>query len=222
MKSLTRLLGTATVAAILVAAPLLAQDVNIDYDHSYQFNRMKSYSWGKIQATDPLVEPRISADIDHVIQGYGFNESAKDKKGDVIITAIEANNPQQYVAFYRGLAPLDWHRSWGGGGFSDGVTALRQIHGGTLIVDIYDGATGKLVWRGIAAGGESAAVGDRPGQGKMGFDPTTPKEKTNQDNIDREVKTMFADYPPKSGGPIPPNQEEVPPSPSSTPRTSPN
>jgi len=200
---------------------LLAQDVNVDYDHSYQFNKMKSYSWGKIQATDPLVEPRIATAIDHVIQGYGFSESAKDKKGDVIITAIEANNPQQYVAFYRGMSDLDWHRSWGSGGFSDAVAQPRQIHGGTLIVDIYDGATKKLVWRGTAAEGKPAG-GDRPGQGQLGFDPTTPKEKTSEDNVDKAVKTMFANYPPKSGGPIAPNQQEVPPSASSVPFTSPN
>ena len=71
-------------------------------------------------------------------------------------------------------------------------------------MDIYDGATKKLVWRGIAAQGISA------------------KERANEDNVDKAVNTMFANYPPKSGGPIPPNQHEVPPSASSTPLTSPN
>lgn len=204
--TLAKSLGSAFFAALLIGigAPLLAQDVNVDYDHTYQFNKAKSYSWGKLQVTDPLVEPRVAAAIDHVIQGYGFNEMAKDKKGDVIITAIEVNNSQQYVAFYRGMSNLDWRRGWGSGGFSESVAQPRQIHGGTLIVDVYDGATGKLVWRGIAAEGLAA------------------KERVNQDNVDKAVKTMFADYPPKSGGPMPPNQQEVPPSPSSTPLTSPN
>ncbi len=199
-----KLLGTAAFVAILVGAPLFAQDVNVDYDHSYQFNKTKSYSWGKIQVSDPALEPRVAIAIDHVIQGYGFNESDKDKKGDIIVTAVEANNPRQYVAFYRGMSGLDWHRGWGSGGFSDTAAQLRQIHGGTLIVDIYDGATKKLVWRGIAAQGISS------------------KERANEDNVDKAVNTMFANYPPKSGGPIPPNQHEVPPSASSTPLTSPN
>jgi hypothetical protein len=202
--ALARSLGITFIAAILFGAPLLAQDVNTDYDHSYQFNKAKSYSWGKLQVSDPLVEPRVAAAIDHVIQGYGFNEMAKDKKGDVIITAIEASSPQQYVAFYRGMPNVDWRRGWGSGGFSESATQPRQIHGGTLIVDIYDGATGKLVWRGTAAEGIAS------------------KERVNQDNVDKAVNTMFADYPPKSGGPMPPNQHEVPPSPSSTPLTSPN
>jgi hypothetical protein len=203
MAKLQRLLLAAGLAAVLAGVPLLAQDVNVDYDHTYPFNHMKSYSWGKIQTTDPLLEPRVAAAIDHVIQGYGFNESAKDKKGDVVVTAVLANNPQQYTAFYRDLN-LDWRRGWGGGGFSESANSLRQVHGGTLVVDIYDGATGKLIWRGTAA------------------ERIASKERVSQDNVDKAVDTMFADYPPKSGGPIPPNQHEVPPSASSTPSTSPN
>lgn len=204
MTRFTSLLGTAGVAFLLMGAPLLAQDITVDYDHSYQFNKMQSYSWDKLEATDPLLEPRLAAAVDHVIQGYGFNETSKDKKGDVIITAVVAKNSRQYVAFYRSATDLDWHRGWGGGGFSESATSLRQLHGGTLVVDVYDGATGKLVWRGTAAEG------------------IAPKEKTNQDNVDKAVNKMFANFPPKSGGSMPPNQQEVPPSPSSTPLTSPN
>jgi hypothetical protein len=121
------------------------------------------------------------------------------------------------------MSNLNWHRGWGSGGFSEAASSPRQIHGGTLIVDIYDGATGKLVWRGAAVEGKPATGGDDGrDQGKMGFSPTSPQEKMNQDNVDKAVKTMFADYPPKSGGPIPPNQQEVPPSASSVPFTSPN
>jgi len=202
MKSLERLLAAAALAALLAGVSLLAQDVNTDYDHAFQFNKVKSYTIGKIQASDPLVEPRVLAAIDRVVQGYGFNE--RSKNGDVTITAVEAKSSQQYVTFYRGLTNLDWHRGWSGGGFSDSASSLRQIHGGTLIVDIYDSATGKLVWRGTAAEG------------------IAPKEKTNEDNVDKSVSIMFAKFPPKSGGPLAPNQVEVPPSPSSTPMTSPN
>jgi hypothetical protein len=207
MTSLTRFLGAAGLAAILAGAPLLAQDINIDYDHSFRFNQMKGYSWGKVQTSDPLVEPRLAAAVDRVLQGYGFKESAKPgetaKPTEMIVTAVEANNPQQYDAFYRGMNKLDWHRAWGSG-FANVASSPQQIHGGMLIVDLYDGSSGKLIWRGTAAEG------------------IAPKEKTNQDNMDKAVNTMFTRFPPESGGPMVPNQQEVKPSPSSTPLTAPN
>jgi hypothetical protein len=57
MRSLRRVLGAAGLIAILTSVRLLAQDINIDYDHSFHFNQMKGYSWGKVQTSDPLVEP---------------------------------------------------------------------------------------------------------------------------------------------------------------------
>jgi hypothetical protein len=173
---------------------------------------LKGYSWGNVQASDPLVEPRLAAAVDHVLQGYGFKESAKSgvqavaqsKPTVMIVTAVEARNPQQYIAFYRGMSNLDWHRTWQGGGFSESAANLRQIHGGTLVIDIYDSATGKLVWRGTAAREPSA------------------DEKAKQDDIDKEVAAMFTNFPPKSGGPLPPNQQEAPSGPSYQPVTAPN
>jgi uncharacterized protein DUF4136 len=220
MKSLARIIATAAFSVIFVGAPLIAQDISVDYDHNFQFNQIKSYSWGKVQANDVKVEPRITMAIDRVLQGYGFKESAKNKKGDVIVTAIEANSPQLYAAFYRGMSseatPLDWHRGWGGGGFSDGVTSLRQVHAGTFVVDIYNGATGKLIWRGVAAEAVPAketASEQKPPYGYNTLDPA---------NVDKTINSMFAKYPPRNGGYIPPNNIPVKSSQSSVPVTSPN
>jgi hypothetical protein len=212
MKPILKLMGIVSFAAIVMGGPLFAQDINTDYDHNYKFNMLKGYSWGKVQATDPLVEPRLAAAVDRVLQGYGFKESAKSgnaaveqsKPNVMIVTAVEAKNPRQYVAFYRGMNNLDWHRGWEGGGFSNSASSLNQIHGGTLIIDIYDGASGKLIWRGTAAEGIAR------------------NEKTNEDNVDKSVAALFAKFPPKTGGPMVPNQQEVPPSPSSQPLTAPN
>jgi hypothetical protein len=197
--------AVAMLGALLWTAQSFAQDINTDYDHNFKFNMIKHYAWGKVEATDPLVEPRIAAAVDHVLQGYGFKESGKtgekaeldSKPTTMIVTAVEAKSPSQYVAFYRRLNNLDWHRGWEGGGFSNAAANLRQIHGGTLVVDLYDGSTGKLIWRGTAAIGQD--------------------EKMDQAEVDKEVNTMFAHFPPKSGGPMVPNQVGVPPSPSSEP-----
>jgi hypothetical protein len=212
MRVLARLIGTTIFFATFLGLPLAAQDINVDYNHNFKFNVTKGYSWGKIQVADPLVEPRITAAVDRLLQGYGFKESAKTGEAAVdqgkptvmIVTVVEGNSPQQYVAFYRGMGNLDWHRGWESGGFSNSARSLRQIHGGTLVIDLYDGATGKLIWRGTAAEG------------------TDSKGSLSQANVDKTVDKVFANFPPKTGGPMVPNQLEVPPSPSSTPLTSPN
>jgi hypothetical protein len=208
------LFGTVALGAMLMGSRLLAQDINVDYDHNYKFNQMKSYSWGKVEVSDPMVEPRVASAIDRVLQGDGFKESDKDKKGDVIVTAVESNTSQGYMRFYRGLTIVDWHRGWGGGGFADGVSSLRQVHGGTLVVDLYDGATGKLIWRGTAAA-EMPRAGD-PNDPKLGYTTLDPA------HVDKTMATLFASYPPKSGGSMPPNQHEVRLSPSSQGLESPN
>jgi Domain of unknown function (DUF4136) len=218
MIPLARSFTTALCAAsLLIAAPLLAQEINVDYDHNFQFSQTKSYSWGKIETADPMVEPRVTAAVDRVLQGYGFKESDKNKKGDVIVTAIEATNPQGYTRFYRSVAIVDWHRGWGSGGFADGVTSLRQIHPGTLIIDIYDGATHKLIWRGTATQTPSAVAKEQDeSKQKLGYNTLDPA------HVDKTVDTLFANYPPKTGGALPPNQHEVRLGPSSQGSESPN
>jgi hypothetical protein len=205
MRPFAKLLGTVGLAAILVSAPLLAQDVITDYDHSYSFNKIKTYSWGKVQILNPQEEPLVVAALDNALQGYGFKESAKTgetgKSGDMIVTVVQGNRPQQYVAFYRGMNNLDWQRGWGSKGFSDSATSLRQIHGGTLVVDFYDGATGKLIWRGTAA--------ESPGA----------SETMTQDKANKTVRTLLTAFPLKSGVPnqLPPRDSQ-----SYIPTTSPN
>ena len=131
MKVLAKFTGAAALLVALWSAPLLAQNVQVDYDHNYQFGKLKGYTWGKVEATDPAVEARITAGVDRVLNGYGYHTS---DKGTVIVTAIEATGPGQYETFYHGLNNLDWRRGWSGGTFSDTAAALENVAPGTLVV----------------------------------------------------------------------------------------
>jgi len=178
MTAFTRMFSTAILGSVLVGAPLLAQNVATDYDHSVQFNKLKSYSWAKVQASDPLVEPRLTIAIDRVLQGLGWH--LVEKNEDVAISAVDATTSVgEYGRFYRGLTGYTWQRGWGSGGFTDASTSLREIPVGTLIVDMYDPSTKKLIWRGTAG------------------EPTVGKVKTKEDDIDKTVNSMFAKFPPK-------------------------
>ncbi len=143
---------------------------------------MKSYAWAKVQASDPLVEPRLAIAIDHILQGEGWK--LVDKNPSVYVSAVDAgNSSQEYARFYRSMAGYEWKPSWQDNGFMDDPQALRKIHVGTLIVDMYDSGSKKLVWRGTA------------------IEPTSSetKEKAKGDAIDKTVATMFKGLPLKGG-----------------------
>ena len=146
MKSLARLLGGAVFGVLLVGVPMLAQGINIDYNHSVNFRQLKSYSWQKIHATDPQVESRISAAVNRELANLQFNQV--EKNGDFLITVVEVSkNKAEYANFYRELSGFDWRRGWGTHGFADSIPNVRSIPLGTLIVDLYDGKTHQLLWR---------------------------------------------------------------------------
>jgi len=194
MRSLTKMFSTVIAAACAVAvfnaAPLFAQDVHVTYNHEFAFNQVKSYSWAKVETTDPLVEPRLTAAVDHMLQGLGWH--LVEKNASLAVSAVESDNAGGYRRFYRSLTGYTWQRSWGNGGFADETSTLQAIHPGTVVIDIYDPAGKKLVWRATAS------------------EPATAKERTKKDDTDKAVHEMFASFPPKSGGPMAPNQVEVP------------
>jgi len=192
MKTFTGIFSTAALVAMLAGAPLIAQQsVHSDYDHSYHFNKIKSYSWAKVETTDPLVEPRLTAAVDKILQGEGWHQV--DKNPSVVVAAVEAaKNGQEYTQFYRRLTGYSWRRSWGNGGFMNETTSLNMIPVGTLVIDMYDPATKKLVWRATAA------------------EPNDSKERTQQDAVDKTTKAAFNEFPWKVGGPVATNAVEVP------------
>jgi len=146
MKYFSKLLGSAVFSALLIGAPLLAQDVNVDYDHTADFKRMTTYSWQKIHATDPQVEERISAAVNRNLVNLGFN--TVDKNPDLLITVVDVTkNPREYGSFYASLKGFNWRRGWGSKGFSDTARTVQQIPLGTLVFDLYDGKTHQLLWR---------------------------------------------------------------------------
>src|ERR1035441_10040186 len=60
MKAIAKTLAAALVGMAMAGAPILAQTVTIDYDHTVNFLKFKTYTWEKIHATDPDVESRIT------------------------------------------------------------------------------------------------------------------------------------------------------------------
>ena len=178
MRSIAKMLATALFGVAIVGTPILAQTVTIDYDHSVNFMKFKTYTWDKIHATDPSVEDRISIAVNRDMSGRYMSEVAKN--GDVTIIAVEATqDKQEYADFYAGLSNFAWQRAWGSGGFLDTAATLRDVPLDTLVLDMYDTKTYKLLWRGTVT------------------EPVVKSEDKNDQKIDKAVTQLISKYPPK-------------------------
>jgi hypothetical protein len=199
---LTRILSVVALGITLAGAPLVAQEVQVSFDQQARFNTVKSYKLAKVQATDPLVESRMAAAVDRFLQGFGWRQVQKDP--DVLVTVVQSDGGEGYQKFYTALDGYDWHEPWASGNFTDSFRSPMQVAQGVLIVDLYSASNRKLMWRGLS--------------------PQDPqdKERKKEDEVDKTVETMFKNFPPKSGGPMAPNQIPVADSPSSKPVTGPS
>ncbi len=150
----------ALVLGALSVSPLCAS-VTSDYDHNANFRAYHTFSFMKVQSDDPFVSDRLQDEMTRDLTKAGYSRVASG--GDIQITAFEGEHDvKQYNTFYDGLGGGGW--GWGGRGFGGGwgggwaggpfgeqQTTEQNIPVGTLVVDMYDSNTHKLVWRGRAA-----------------------------------------------------------------------
>ena len=86
MTSIVKILATTLFGVAIAGTPILAQTVTIDYDHSVNFMKLKTFTWDKVHATDPNVEDRITIAANRDMAGRYM--SAAGQGGDVTITAV--------------------------------------------------------------------------------------------------------------------------------------
>ncbi len=162
-------------AGVLV---LLAAKVMVDYNHNVDFTRYKTYSWIKVEAGDPLWPDRIMSAVDSQLTAKGWTKVPDS--GDASLSAFGATHTQPRLeTFYNSLGG-----GWYWNGFGDGVayTTVENIPIGTLVVDIFDTPTKKLIWRGRA----EDALSDKP--------------EKNEKKLEKVVEEMFKHFPPKPKG----------------------
>jgi hypothetical protein len=181
MTTLSKTLSAALFGTFLAAAsvPASAQTVTVDYDHSINFLKYKSYTLQKVHATDPTVESRLTIAVDRDLQARYLHP--QDKDSDLIIAVVESNtDTQEYPKFYDSLGGLSWQRGWGSAGFLDTEATVQDIPAGTLVFDMWDRKSQKLVWRGTIT--EPASV-------------ITDKEADQK--MDKAVGQLLSQFPPK-------------------------
>ena len=174
MKLLSKI-ATSIGLALFLATASFAQQVKTDYDHSANFGQYKTYSWEKVQTKDPLLVDRIKDAVNSTLAAKGW--TLVPSGGDVEVFAIETTQNQQTLdTFYNGFGG---GRRWGGfGGFGDATTTVDTYKVGTLVVDLFDAKTEKLIWRSSSS------------------DTLSNNADKNTKNLGKGVNKMFQHFPP--------------------------
>ena len=145
-----------SVTALCLAATSCSPfNVRTDYSQTANFNQYKTY---KLRITDLklnyLDQDRVLNEVSRQLQAKGFSVS---ENPDLIVN-VKANHKK--INDVQKHAPYGVY-GWGGGfgwGFGMSRTFSSHYNEGSLLVDIIDAKTNRLVWQGI---GEGIQV-DRP------------------------------------------------------------
>lgn len=187
----------------------VAQSVHTDFDHHADFSRYKTFCVDRVHAADPLYEGRLRDSLNFSLTHRGLQQAGqtlrtrKDEGAapvevqtgcDLAVRAIgSVREQQEYTTFYNGFGPGWGYGGWGGYGFGGGwggpwggwgggpaITRVEQIPVGTLVVDLYDTHTKRLVFRGIASSDVSSHA------------------STNTRRLNISIDKMFKKFPPKA------------------------
>jgi hypothetical protein len=138
---------------VLLSVPCYAQKVHIDYDTDYDFTQIQTYQWAKPVEFEQntLMHQRVITAINYQLRMGGAEEVDSDP--DVYVTyhsdsREEVNiNSSNYGYGYGG--GFRYHGGYGGG-FGTTTTHVSRYEVGTMVIDIWDGETKNLIWRGTA------------------------------------------------------------------------
>lgn len=140
-----------TIAIIIVctlAISAAAQSVQSDYDRSFQFSNLKTFSFatqrrapGDPLTSDTLNNGRIRTGLESQLLAHGFQ--METEKPDFVIAYYVTTKNKLNVQDYN-YGPRGW---WGSRDIR-----VNQYSEGTLMVDFIDAKTNQVIWRGRASG----------------------------------------------------------------------
>jgi hypothetical protein len=169
---------------------VLADNVRTDYNHGVNFVQYHTYSWGKVQTSNPFYVDRIKGAVNRQLQAKGWQ--LMPSGGSVTIFATDdVHNQKEVQTMYDGLGG-GWGGGWGWGGwgwgggwadpvgFGDATTTTTHQPVGNLAIDIFDGTSKSLLWRGLATEDLSTNTG------------------RNTKSLYGDISKMFKGFPPKA------------------------
>jgi hypothetical protein len=175
MRTTVTKLGIALVLTLLACALTPAQDVSTNSMPGTDFSKYHTYKWVTIQgATQPnqIVDAQIKASIESQLAAKGLTKTDSDKADLFVGYQVSINHETQWNAY--GTGGLRW-----GGGMGTATSSAISI--GTLVLDMYDPSTKKLVWTGRVT---------------KTLDPNANQQK-KQKNLDKAMQKLLKNFPPK-------------------------
>jgi len=171
----------ASVLAILLLAATVAvaQDVKTDFDHTANFSRYKTFMWIKQpNPGNPLMKQRIIDAVNAQLQVRELREVSSN--ADLGVSANVATQERHTLqSFYDDFPGWGWRHFWGPGPGSV-TTYVDTYEVGTLVVDLFDTQSKRVVWWGTAT------------------DTVSSKPEKNTKKLDKSVEKMFKDFPPQA------------------------
>jgi hypothetical protein len=153
-------------------------NVQVDYDHTVFFPKYHTFSFAEVKTDNPFFEQRIEDAVTQELQEKGLQRVPSN--GDLEITAVGAvHNRSFYQTFY--YSPAFRYYWWGWPGYPGYTASTRRVdyQMGTLVLDMYDGHSRHLVWRGTAA------------------NSVTPSPRENTNRLYNAIHSMLRKFPPR-------------------------
>ena len=169
---------TAALATLLVATTVFAQTISFDFDKTVDFAGFRTYAWAAgTNVPEPLVHERIVNAVDVQMSLKGLQQVHHSSTPDVLVAYHAAfDRDLQVSGFGTGWGPYRW------GGTRSVSARTEEIVVGTMIVDLIDARTNRIIWRGTAT---------------RDVDMHASPEKRDR-NISRTTEKLFKHYPPKA------------------------
>jgi hypothetical protein len=143
-------LGIVFVVA-LIATPAMAQKVQIDYAHDYDFDSIETFQYVDTEESNvkgnQMMADRVASMIKKELREGGLTEVQENP--DIYVTyhfTTAERTSYTTTNFGYGGYGGGWY-GWGGG-MGSSSTQQHNYTDGTLIIDAYDSTDKKMIWRG--------------------------------------------------------------------------
>ena len=168
-------------ALMCLGVAAFAQEVQVDYDRSANFNAYKTYQWvdyKAVQVGDELLDRDIKRAVDEQLAGKGLRRVGSG--GDLLV-GYQAGISQE-KEFDR-IGAGNWGGPFGWGNWGNTRVTTSTIDIGKLTIGLFDPAIKQLVWRGAAS--KTLNISKDPDK--------------NYRNLEKAMAKLFRNYPPGTG-----------------------